>query len=131
MESRRLVVVNSATAVPRRFYRHYATALARAGFTAITYDYRGTGGSRPESLKNFEALASDWGLLDMAGVVDWVQAEFALERLFMIGHSVGGQVTGLLDNGDAIDGMITMSAQSGTGASRVQSRSGSWDSTST
>ncbi len=37
----RVVIVNSATAVPQRFYRHFAGAPASAGFTAVTYDYRG------------------------------------------------------------------------------------------
>ena len=111
--SGRVVVVNSATAVPRRFYRHYAATLAESGFEVVTYDYRGTGGSRPGSLKGFEATVSDWGLLDMAGVVDWVCNELSAEKLLMVGHSVGGQVSGLLDNGDVVDGMLTISAQSG------------------
>jgi predicted alpha/beta hydrolase len=112
-EAGRVAIVNSATAVPRRFYRYYAQALADAGFIALTYDYRGTGGSRPESLRGFEASIRDWGLLDMAGVVDWAQAQFAPTKLLMIGHSVGGQVTGLLDNSELIDGMMTISSQSG------------------
>ena len=109
----RVVIINSATAIPRRFYRHFAAALARAGYLTVTYDYRGTGGSRPKRLRGFRARMRDWGLLDMAGVVDWASTELKPDRLFMVGHSVGGQVTGLLDNAEKIDGMITMSAQSG------------------
>ena len=109
----RVVIISSATAVPQRFYRHYACALGAAGFTAVTYDYRGIGGSRPASLRGFAAKTRDWGLLDMAGVVDWVHSELRPERIFMMGHSVGGQVTGLLDNSALIDAMITVSAQSG------------------
>jgi len=111
--SDRVVVINSATAVPRRFYRHFAMALANQGFVVVTYDYRGIGGSRPEQLRGFGATMRDWGLLDMAGVVDWVCAELSPGRLLMVGHSVGGQVAGLLDNSDAIDGMVTFSSQSG------------------
>ncbi len=110
---RGVVIVSSATAVPRRFYRHYARALADAGFSVVTYDYRGIGESRPHSLRGFEAKTRDWGLLDMAGVVDWAGRALAAERIFLVGHSVGGQVAGLLDNGAAIDGMLTLSAQSG------------------
>lgn len=109
----RVVIISSATAVPRRFYRHYADALAEAGFAAVTYDYRGIGGSRPESLRGFPARTRDWGLLDMAGVVDWVCSRLQPERVYMVGHSVGGQVAGLLDNSKSIDAMITLSAQSG------------------
>ena len=107
------VIISSATAVPQRFYRHYAHAVAEAGHIAVTYDYRGIGGSRPSSLRGFAARASDWGLLDMAGVVDWVRSELKPDRLYLVGHSVGGQVAGLLDNSESIDAMITLSAQSG------------------
>lgn len=112
-ESRGVVVINAAIAVPQRFYRHFAEGLAEAGFTAVTYDYRGVGASRPERLRGFPATARDWALLDMAGVVDWVGAELDPERLFFVGHSLGGQVAGLLDNSSSIHGMATMSAQSG------------------
>ncbi|MDX1499333.1 MAG: alpha/beta fold hydrolase [Woeseiaceae bacterium] len=109
----RVVIVGGATAVPRRFYRHFATALAEAGFAAITFDYRGTGGSRPASLRGFEATATDWALSDMTGIVDWAVSELNPARLFMVGHSFGGQTAGLLDNGHRIDGLVTVSAQSG------------------
>jgi predicted alpha/beta hydrolase len=111
--SGRVVIISSATAIPQRFYRHYASALAESGFTALTYDYRGIGASRPASLRGFRADARDWALADMAGVVDWVRSELRPVRLFNVGHSMGGQVPGLLDNGDAIDAMVTVSAQSG------------------
>ena len=110
---RGLVIVNSATAVPRRFYRHMATALANAGYAVLTYDYRGVGDSRPASLRGFEAEVRDWGLLDMAGVVDWAIDELSPACVLLVGHSVGGQLAGLLDRPDTIDGMATMSAQSG------------------
>lgn len=107
------VIVSSATAVPRRFYRHFAAELAAAGYAVVTYDYRGIGESAPASLKGFDARTRDWGLLDMAGVIDWAYDELGAAKLFLVGHSVGGQVAGLLDNADKIDGMVTVSAQSG------------------
>lgn len=108
-----VVVINAATAVPQGYYRAFATFLAEQGYIAITYDYRGIGGSRPASLRGFAARARDWALLDMAGVVDWVQATCRPRRLFAVGHSFGGQTPGLLPNGDRIDALATLSAQSG------------------
>ena len=125
---RPVVLISAATGVPRRFYRRFATYLAQAGFTTITYDYRGVGDSRPEDLRGFEAHMRDWALLDMAGMIDWIQREwFAREplarepspplaggpRLFLVGHSFGGQAAGLLPNAGAVDGMVTASSQSG------------------
>jgi len=111
--SGRVVVVNSAMATQRRFYRHFAAALAAAGHTVITWDYRGIGDSAPKSLKGFQATMRDWVLKDMAGVVDWAHSEFNPTHLFLAGHSAGGQLAGMLDKPEGIAGMITYSAQSG------------------
>ena len=108
-----VVVVNSATAVLQRYYKPFATYLAEQGYLVITYDYRGIGGSRPASLRGFEVQSSDWALLDMAGVLEWVQTSIKPQRLFFIGHSYGGQTAGLMPNGNQIDAMVTMSSQSG------------------
>ena len=108
-----VVLINSATATPRQFYRHFAAALARAGYTVVTWDYRGIGGSAPDSLRGFEARMRDWVLLDMAGMIDWVADELNPQRLFLVGHSAGGQLAGLLDNSSHIHGMVTLSAQTG------------------
>ncbi len=108
-----VVLLNSAMATPRQFYRHFASALTNAGYTAVTWDYRGINDSGPANLRGFEARMRDWVLLDMAGVIDWVIEALAPKRLFLVGHSSGGQLAGLLDNSAAVNGMVTVSAQSG------------------
>ena len=108
-----VIVISSATAVPRGFYRRFAQYFADVGYRVLTYDYRGIGESRPKSLKGFEAKMRDWGELDMRGVLDWVHETLQPTKLFHVGHSVGGQVVGLLPNHHLIDGMVTFSAQSG------------------
>jgi predicted alpha/beta hydrolase len=109
----RVVVVNSATAVPRGYYRAYAEALAAEGWTVVTYDYRGIGDSRPPRLRGFPASAADWALLDMAGVVDFATSELGFPRVLLVGHSIGGQLAGLMDVADRVGGMVAVSAQSG------------------
>jgi predicted alpha/beta hydrolase len=108
-----VVIINSATAVPRLFYKAYARHLSQNGSTAITYDYRGIGESRPKSLKGFNARMRDWAELDMAGVVEWASAQYPAQPLFVIGHSIGGQGMGLLHNHGKVTAMVTLSAQSG------------------
>jgi predicted alpha/beta hydrolase len=110
---RRVVVISSATAAVRRFYRYYAQALVAAGYAAVTYDYRGIGDSRPSSIRNMPARMRDWGLQDMQGIVDWALRSGAHDQVFLVGHSVGGQVAGLLENSDSVRAMLTLSAQSG------------------
>jgi len=109
----RVVVISSATAVPQRFYRHFAGALTEAGFTVITYDYRGIELKKPSELKRLDASARDWALQDLPGAIDWAVDELSPGRLFLVGHSFGGQVAGMYDRPDLVGGMVTMSAQSG------------------
>lgn len=105
------VIVSGAMAVAARFYARYATALAEAGFGAVTYDYRGIGGSRPASLRGFPATMTDWAVLDMAGVTTWVHATHTPRRLFLVGHSLGGILPGLMDCGDLVDAMVTVASE--------------------
>jgi hypothetical protein len=67
------VLINSATAVPRKIYRAFATYLAGRGCVVLTYDYRGIGGSRPQRLAGFAATMSDWVVLDVASAVTWIR----------------------------------------------------------
>lgn len=99
-------------ATPQRFYRHFAAALAEAGYTAITWDYRGMGESAPEKIRGYSGKMRDWALHDIPAMADWVGKELNPRKLFIIGHSAGGQLAGLADNPGSIDGMITLSAQS-------------------
>lgn len=108
-----VVLINSATGVPRQFYRRFATHLQQHGWTAVTYDYRGIGGSGPDNLRSFEASMRDWALLDMTAMVDWIDRRLKPARLFAVGHSFGGQTLGMIENASRIDAMVGVSAQSG------------------
>jgi len=105
------VVVNPAMAIPASFYRHMAEYLNRRGHTVITYDYRGVGASRPDALRGFEATIMDWVELDMAAAVS--AASETGSRIHLLGHSLGGQLAGLLPDESGIRSMVTIVAQSG------------------
>ena len=109
----RVAVVNSATAVPRGYYRAYAEVLARRGWTVVTYDYRGVGDSRPRRLRGFAARTRDWVLLDMEAVVADARRRADGGPVVLVGHSVGGQLAGLLEHPQGIAGLLTVSSQSG------------------
>lgn len=42
-DARAVAVMNSATGVPRHFYRAFAQWMAARGYAVLTYDYRGIG----------------------------------------------------------------------------------------
>lgn len=109
-----VVLINSATAVRRGYYDGYARHLTAEGFSVLTYDYRGIGGSRPRSLARFPAQMRQWGEQDQAGVLDWIAEHLGPKRLlFAVGHSVGGQIVGMAANNHRIHALLMVASQSG------------------
>jgi predicted alpha/beta hydrolase len=114
------VLINSATAVPRKIYRGFAGYLARRGCAVLTYDYRGIGGSRqkdvvgynqPKSLVGFKASMSDWAALDVTSAVRWMRERYHHLPLSYVGHSFGGQALGLLANNSEVSRALLIAAQ--------------------
>ncbi|HRI52773.1 MAG TPA: alpha/beta fold hydrolase [Pseudomonadota bacterium] len=105
-----VAVIHGGTAVPQTFYARFAGYLAAAGLQVITYDYRGVGASRPDSLRGFRARMQDWatdaraalGLAQQAGV-----------PILWIGHSFGGQLLGLVEEARSCAAAILIGAQLG------------------
>ena len=75
-----VVIVNPATSVHSRYYSRFAMFLFTAGFDVVTYDYRGIGGSRPASLRGFQASWLDWGYLDFDAVLRYADLSFPASR---------------------------------------------------
>ncbi len=107
------LIINSATAVPQRFYHRFASYLQSQGVTVLTYDYRGIGESAPSNLRGYQAHVSDWGLKDIQAAVDYIESSHAPARIFLVGHSAGGQQAGLITRPERVAAMVTVSAQSG------------------
>jgi predicted alpha/beta hydrolase len=119
---RHAVLINSATAVQRKIYRGFAGYLAKRGCAVLTYDYRGTGGSRqqaltgynrPKSLAGFKASMSDWAAQDVTSAVAWMRERYKALPFTYIGHSFGGQALGLLPNNTDISRALLIAAQAG------------------
>ena len=112
-KAERVVLVAPATGVRRRLYRPFAEFLAIQGLGAVTWDWRGTGDSRPRSLRGFRTRMRDWGARDLAGVIDWASERYPRARVFVVGHSFGGQSVGLAANRHRVKGLVAIAAQSG------------------
>jgi predicted alpha/beta hydrolase len=89
------IVVASATAVPRGFYRRFALYAQSRGIHVITLDYRGIGGSAPATLRGFAPDYADWARQDLAAAVAYAAQR---GRVWLVGHSYGGHAIGLLPN---------------------------------
>ncbi|XAW90619.1 alpha/beta fold hydrolase [Vibrio sp. CDRSL-10 TSBA] len=104
------VVVAGATGVPQGFYRCFAQFASQQGFETLTFDYRGIGQSKPDSLKGFKMDLLDWGKHDLAAAIDLMAQDDV--PVFVIGHSYGGHAFGLLPNHHKVSGFYVF----GTGA---------------
>jgi predicted alpha/beta hydrolase len=103
------VLVAPAMGVPRGFYAPFASFLAREGMAALTLDYRGIGGSRDAARG---ATLRDWGEHDLPGALDLLERRFPGVPLLWAGHSVGGQLLGIADQG-RVAAALFVGAQSG------------------
>ena len=117
---RNAVLINSATAVPRKIYKGFASYLASRGCAVLTYDYRGIGDSRqksfvgynqPRSLVGFPASMSEWAARDVTAAVAWMRERYENMPLTYVGHSFGGQALGLLPNNTEISRALLIAAQ--------------------
>ena len=110
----RTVLVAPATGVLRRIYAPFAAFLAAEGFRVLTWDWRGTGGSRPAgSLRGFDASLRLWAERDLAGAIDWAGRRHPGDRVVAVGHSFGGQAMGLAPNANRLGALVTVASQSG------------------
>jgi predicted alpha/beta hydrolase len=110
------VLVAPAMGVRQDYYADFAAWLARQGYTALTFDYRGMGASRPasmrHSLRGFEADLFDWAA-DTDAAIEHLLAQAPDVPLFVVGHSLGAQLPGMLRHRDRIAGLVSVAAGSG------------------
>jgi len=106
-----LVIINPATGVRASYYHRYASYLTAHGFSALTYDYRGIGGSKPATLRGCRYKWRDWGMLDFAASLDFAEQHAQGAPLSCVGHSIGGYLPGLAPNGAKLTRLLTVGAQ--------------------
>ena len=108
---RQAILINSGVAIPRKIYAGFATYLAGRGNVVVTYDYRGIGGSKPATLKGFEASLSDWAARDVTAAVTYMRARWPTMRLNYVGHSFGAVALGLLPNNNYVSRALFIAGQ--------------------
>lgn len=107
------VMIGPATGIRRQFYTHFATYLKNQGYAVITYDNRGIGDSLEGSVKDSDASLVCWGRQDMPAVLSELQTRFSNVPCFLVGHSAGGQLVGLMHNATSLTAMCNFGSSSG------------------
>lgn len=111
---RAAVLIGGAMGVRQDYYRAFAAWLAAQGYLTLTFDYRGSGDSRPHggSLRGFRADLFDWAR-DTDAAIEALAERAGGLKLYLIGHSLGAQLPGLLAQRDRIAGLLSVAAGSG------------------
>jgi predicted alpha/beta hydrolase len=106
------VVIGGAMGVRQDYYQPFAEWLAEQGWRVTTFDYRGAGDSAPQSLRGFRANLDDW-TRDYEAAIDHAHAALPDAPLYLLGHSLGAQLPGLLRNQQKVSGLLSVAAGSG------------------
>lgn len=107
------IIISSATGIRKEFYINFSRYLVQNGYDVLLYDYRGIGGSAPENLRSSKAYMHEWGTKDMNAVLDFMVNDMGFTDIIWIGHSVGAQLIGFLENREHIRKVIAISAAFG------------------
>jgi len=99
-----------ALGVPRRYYDAFGAALAEAGIATLTYDYRGIADAEGSDDEDRGITMADWGRLDVAAALEWLQAQFPELPRFHIGHSCGTQLMGLAPAAENLAGLVLVAS---------------------
>ncbi|QUH01301.1 alpha/beta fold hydrolase [Saccharopolyspora erythraea] len=87
-----VVILLPAMGVPATYYRPFIANLRERGLTVVSIDFRGHGQSRPRAVRGvrfgYQALVDD-----VDAVVDLVAERYPRAPRFLVGHSLGGQIT--------------------------------------
>lgn len=105
------IVVAGATGVERRHYDAFARHAAAAGWSVLTFDYRGIGGSRDRPLRHDRATMADWGRWDLDAAIRFVQEQGCTPHV--VAHSVGGQLLPLAPRAKEVRAALLVASQSG------------------
>ncbi|MBI5898581.1 MAG: alpha/beta hydrolase [Rhodocyclales bacterium] len=108
------VAIAAAMAVPQAFYSHFARWLARCGYVAWTFDYRGIGESLKGPRRRVKADLADWLHKDYDALLRHIAAGAPEQPLMVVGHSFGGQVVPLLPSRERLAGLVNIAVGSGS-----------------
>jgi len=125
----KVAIISSGMGNRHDKYLPFAKYLAAAGWVVVTYDNRGIGASKTRLSRESgngtdhqtkyrlsprdDIKLTDWGEIDTTAILDWINTRLKPSRIDYFGHSIGGQVVGLIGNARAINNLVLVAAQNG------------------
>jgi len=104
--ARGTIIIAGAIGVSQSFYHKFASYLSEQGYNALTFDYRGTGENRVKAASALKL--SDWGAQDIEAVIQ--QAKTLNLPVYLIGHSMGGQLLGLAPSAAELEKIVMVAS---------------------
>lgn len=109
-----VILFNAGTCIIRSFYDHIATFFCEQGYVTIQYDYVGVGDSRPSDLRKVDHSIYDWGRYDIEVMSQYIDEVYGDELpKYIIAHSMGGQILGLVPSLSSFAKIITLASSYG------------------
>lgn len=109
---RRVVVIGSALAVPRRLYAPFSRFLAASGVAALSFDYRGFGGSGPPWRIETEGGMRAIGERDMAAALRFAAQVEGVQRVDLVAHSFSLMLFGMAPNRRMVSRVVSVASGS-------------------
>lgn len=116
--ARAALLIAPAMGVAQSYYTDFARWLADQDIAVMSFDYRGMGQSRPathrRSLRGFDADIHTWAEQDAAAALSTLDGLLpAGTPIHWLGHSLGGQIFGLVPNRERVSRVVTVGTGSG------------------
>lgn len=97
--------------IPKEYYNDYCSFLAEERYAVVVFDYRGIG--KEEEQSEYEINLRNWAILDIPGVLNWVDGQFPDKKIYLFGHSIAGQMAGLIPNHKLVERFVFISSTGG------------------
>lgn len=107
------VILSSATSIKKEFYIKFAEFIHENGYNVLLFDYRGIGGSAPSVLKGSKIFMHEWGTKDMNAALNYIINTVGTTNIIWMGHSVGAQLVGFLEQAKYVKRVISINAALG------------------
>ena len=108
--NRGVLIIAPAMGVVKSFYRHIAAYFSKNGFNVLSFDYLGIGDSSKVN-DHKKCTLRNWGFRDLATVIDYCSQRFTDQSIYLLGHSISGQVFPFAKNKNKIKSAYFVASQ--------------------
>ncbi|MEQ9147757.1 MAG: alpha/beta hydrolase [Cytophagales bacterium] len=106
------VLICPAMGITAKYYVHLATWISEQGYSVMVLDYQGTGLSGSKREKNNNVTLQDW-IKNIEITGQWLKMKNPKTTLIFVGHSIGSQLFGFIEEIQLFDKAIFIASSTG------------------